>query len=88
MAANLAFVHLGRQRNEKKVKERANHLDDMTDEELRKGYCFSKANILFILSLRSVDGLHLRMPMVFKKKVKGGQLSYNAQFSFSVLSTL
>ena len=39
------------------------------------------------LTIGSVDGLHLRMPMVFKK-IKVGQLSYNAQFSFSVLSTL
>ena len=36
---------------------------------------------------RSVDGLHLQTPMVFKK-IKVGQLSYNAQFSFSGLSTL
>ena len=39
------------------------------------------------LTKRSVDGLHLQMPMVFKK-LKAGQLSYNAQFSFSGLGTL
>ena len=36
------------------------------------------------VSQRSVDGLHLQMPMVFKK-IKVGQLSYNAQFSISGL---
>ena len=38
-------------RNEMKVRERANPLEEMKDEELQKRYWFSRANIIFILSL-------------------------------------
>ena len=58
MAADIAFVHSGRQRNEKKKtweKEQTIRFwpwhVEMTDVELRRRYRFSKANILFILRL-------------------------------------
>ena len=53
MAADIAFVHSGRQRNGKKKRERKSkpwHVE-MTDVELRRRYRFSKANIIFILRL-------------------------------------
>ena len=52
MAADIAFVHPGRQRNGKKRERKSKpwHVE-MTDVELRWGYRFSKANILFILRL-------------------------------------
>ena len=52
MAANIAFVHSERQRNENKRERKSKpwHVE-MNDEELRRGYRFSKANILFILRL-------------------------------------
>ena len=52
MAANIAFVHSGRQRNENKRERKSKpwHVE-MTDVELRRRYRFSKANILFILRL-------------------------------------
>ena len=50
----MAFVHSGRQRKKWKIKrERKSkpwHVE-MTDVELRRRYCFSMANILFILRL-------------------------------------
>ena len=50
MAADIAFVHSGRQRNGKKRERKSKpwHVE-MTDVELRRRYRFSKANILFIL---------------------------------------
>ena len=52
MAADIAFVHQGRQRNGKKRERKSKpwHVE-MTDVELRQRYRFSKANILFILRL-------------------------------------
>ena len=52
MAADIAFVNSGRQRNGKKRERKSKpwHVE-MTDVELRRGYRFSKANILFILRL-------------------------------------
>ena len=52
MAAYIAFVHSGRQRNGKKCERKSKpwHVE-MTDVELRWRYRFSKANILFILRL-------------------------------------
>ena len=52
MAADIAFVHSGRQSNGKKRERKSKpwHVE-MTDVELRRRYRFSKANILFILRL-------------------------------------
>ena len=53
MAADIAFVHSGRQRNEKKRERKSKswHDVEMTEVELRRRFRFSKANILFILRL-------------------------------------
>ena len=52
MAADIAFVHSGRQRNGEKRERKSKpwHVE-MTDVELRWRYRFSKASILFILRL-------------------------------------